>query len=62
MVDEQEEDDESNQGKVYDYEARVPIFALSFSNRSFTTALSAEVIKQQMEAASGMKHDDEVVQ
>lgn len=46
MVDEQEEDDESNQGKVYDYEARVPIYALSFSNRSFTTALSAEVIKQ----------------
>ena len=40
-----EECEEDNQGKVYDYEARVPIFALSFSNRSFTTGLSAEIIK-----------------
>lgn len=29
----QEEEEDTNQGKVYDYEARIPIYALSFSNR-----------------------------
>lgn len=33
----QDEDDneETTQGKVYDYEANMPIYALSFSNRVF---------------------------
>ena len=31
------ERDDSNQGKVYDYEANVPIFALSFSERQNNT-------------------------
>ena len=31
----QQQNDESIQGKVYDYEAQIPIYALSFSNRQF---------------------------